>query len=523
MDKEKAETKGSSTSQTPSLAVPSPTASASSPQASPQSPQAALSPSNSSIQATFARARKGSHASQMERPNNRDFAIPASPTVGESSIAELVTAPPQPTSVTPSRSRSSSAASNNNNQAAMSPVFPTYDDSTNAKHYRRWEDDRLDLMVQPDKLVFVEGDTPVEKAFDKLVENHFTSLPVRTAPEHKSVSHSFDYADLNAYLLLVMGYVDAADTTAEAQENVKLARSGQPVPVNFVAGLGAKDPFITVPRDSTLATAVEILGSGVHRFAVTEGPASDAVIGILSQRRTVRYIWENGRLFKTLEPLFQTPLTDLGLAQPNPNVLTINGDEYVIAALRKMNAQNVSSLAVVDGSNNLLGNISVVDVRLVSKSSQSHLLKATCSHFLSVILNARGLEDGKDSFPVFHVTPQTSYGRTIAKMVATNAHRLWVVQPDVPSPQPSTPSGQTQTSGGFQTHAPSNHSAHNGKLIGVVSLTDILNVLGRHAGNSDLDPHFARRNRRRSSSSSVRSRSSYEQFRRSISIDRGQR
>ena len=196
----------------------------------------------------------------------------------------------------------------------------------------------------------------------------------------------------------------------------------------------------------------------------------------------------------------------------------------MIAALRKMNAQNVSSLAVVDGSNNLLGNISVVDVRLVSKSSQSHLLKATCSHFLSVILNARGLEDGKDSFPVFHVTPQTSYGRTIAKMVATNAHRLWVVQPDVPSPQPSTPSGQTTSSGsGFQTHGPSHHGAHNGKLIGVVSLTDILNVLGRHAGNSDLDPHFARRNRRRSSSSSVRSRSSYEQFRRSISIDRGQR
>lgn len=504
MDKEK--TAADKTAASPSLAVPASSA-------SPQSPQAALSPSSSSIQATFARARKGSHASQMERPN-RDFAIPASPTVGESSIAELVTAPP---AVTPSRSRSSSAASNPN-AAAMSPVFPAYDES-NAKHYRRWEDDRLDLMVQPEKLVFVEGDTPVEKAFDKLVENHFTSLPVRTAPEHKSVSHSFDYADLNAYLLLVMGYVDAADTTPQALENVKKARSGQPVPVNFVAGLGAKDPFICVPGDSTLSTAVEILGSGVHRFAVTEGPGSDAVIGILSQRRTVRYIWENGRLFKTLEPLFQTPLTELGLAQPNPNVLTIGGDEYVIAALRKMNAQNVSSLAVVDPAHNLLGNISVVDVRLVSKSSQSHLLKATCSQFLSVILNARGLEDGKDSFPVFHVTPQTSYGRTIAKMVATNAHRLWVVQPDVPSPQPSTPSGQSSSF----SHSPSHHAAHNGKLIGVVSLTDILNVLGRHAGNSDLDPHFARRNRRRSSSSSVRSRSSYEQFRRSISIDRGQR
>ncbi|QNP95136.1 Protein SDS23 [Yarrowia lipolytica] len=57
-------------------------------------------------------------------------------------------------------------------------------------------------------------------------------------------------------------------------------------------------------------------------------------------------------------------------------------------------------------------------------------------------------------------------------MVATNAHRLWVVQPDVPSPQPSTPSGQPAS----KTHGPSHHAAHNGKLIGVVSLTDILNI-----------------------------------------------
>ncbi|KAJ8051495.1 hypothetical protein LXG23DRAFT_52626 [Yarrowia lipolytica] len=60
-------------------------------------------------------------------------------------------------------------------------------------------------------------------------------------------------------------------------------------------------------------------------------------------------------------------------------------------------------------------------------------------------------------------------------MVTTNAHRLWVVQPDVPSPQPSTPSGQPAS----KTHGPSHHAAHNGKLIGVVWASyDLVTTIG---------------------------------------------
>lgn len=40
-----------------------------------------------------------------------------------------------------------------------------------------------------------------------------------------------------------------------------------------------------------------------------------------------------------------------------------------------------------------------------------------------MILSTRGLIEGKDSFPVFHVNPGSTLAHTVAKIVATKSHR----------------------------------------------------------------------------------------------------
>lgn len=358
----------------------------------------------------------------------------------------------------------------------------------------------MHAMVQKENLVYVDGDTSVENAFEILALHQFTSLPIRLSSADTTISDTFDYADLNAYLLLVLGRIEPVDQSEEMQQYVALARSGRVVPVKFAARLGVKNPFITLTSNDTISTAIGFLGNGVHRLAVADAANPKVMVGVLSQRRLIRFIWENGRMFKSLEPLFQQSLDELGIG--SKEVISILGDKLVIDALQQMHDEGVSSLAVTDANNNLLGNISIVDVRLVTKSSQKSLLRSSCKQFLSVILNKRGLDDGKDSFPVFHVTGATSLGRTIAKLVATKSHRLWIVQS--PPPGELIPAGVAA-----------------GQLVGVVSLTDILYTLAKHAGKSDLDPQTARRARRRSSSSSAKSRASLEKFRRSVSIERG--
>lgn len=61
--------------------------------------------------------------------------------------------------------------------------------------------------------------------------------------------------------------------------------------------------------------------------------------------------------------------------------------------------------------------------QLLTKSSSAPLLENTCIHFISVILSTRGMIDGKDSYPVFHINPQSTLAHTVAKLVATTAHR----------------------------------------------------------------------------------------------------
>lgn len=199
------------------------------------------------------------------------------------------------------------------------------------------------------------------------------------------------------------------------------------------------------------------------------------------------------------------------------------------------------------------------------------------------------MNDGKDSFPVFHVHPQSTLAHTVAKLIATKSHRMWMTEPASPlSSGPPTPSSHpatlapisshshssihplpspglksspspatTASSGATQVPTPSptppsvvphlpslpgpQHtppsSAHgisthtgpsvsssslpgarlSGHLVGLVSLTDILNLFAKASGLHPGDPDKTRRERRRSSASSGMSGTA---LRRSVDLGR---
>lgn len=180
-----------------------------------------------------------------------------------------------------------------------------------------------------------------------------------------------------------------------------------------------------------------------------------------------------------------------------------------------MNDEGLTSLAVVDNGYNVVGNISTKDVRHLTSTSSAHLLASSCMHFISVILNERGVEKGQDAFPVFYVNPYSSLAHTVAKLVATRSHRMWVVESASPSPSaPATPllSAQTSSTAAPPSPAPAvavpasamAGSRLSGKLTGVISLTDVLNIFAKTTGLKPGDPSEQRARRRRSSSSSMR-------------------
>ena len=407
-------------------------------------------------------------------------------------------------------------------------------------HTTKWQHIKLSQLIESNKLIKIQSSIDIEQAFNTLIQYHLSSLPVQTTANDRGNYLTFDYNDLNFYLLLVLNKITIKDT-----ELIQLCQDGRNVPVGKLIKQSPKDPFCKLSELDNLSNAINILGSGVHRLAITD-PSMNIIKGILSQRRLVKYLWDNARSFPDLEPLFNSSIKDLnigvlnvGVSSPIMNnnnnsksrVISINGNQPLIDALLKMCNEKISSIAVVDNQYNLIGNISVTDVKHVTRTSQYPLLNNTCRHFISVILNTRGLENGgKDSFPIFHVYPTSSLARTIAKLVATQSHRLWIVQ----KPSTTTTTTTTSTTTPAKTTAASllekmkkplvgnsmltkttSNSSNSvssfdpaksmtylekdhlaGKLIGVVSLTDILTALARNqAHNKQLDPQFARKHR----------------------------
>lgn len=221
-------------------------------------------------------------------------------------------------------------------------------------------------------------------------------------------------------------------------------------------------------------------------------------------------------------------------------ILTLfSGEAPLTDALKLMHAESLTSVAVTDNAMNVIGNISTVDVKHLTSSSSLPLLNQSCTHFISVILSERGLENGKDSFPVFTVTHRHTLAYTVNKLIATRSHRMWLVEDSSPaSSMPSTPLPSTTSNP--LAHAHSNvtgppaspkiqligsgtamsGSRNSGRLIGIISLTDILNLFAKQTGLDPDDPDMYRQSRRRTSSISTLGRPSFEGPRRSIEIRR---
>ncbi|CAF9912460.1 MAG: cell separation during budding [Alectoria fallacina] len=423
---------------------------------------------------------------------------------------------------------------------------------------RDWQHIAVGELVHPEDVRWVEVDTGVEDATNLLTESGAPALLVRASKNENSAVATFDYRDLTQYLLFATGQLQPDDEHLMVFEKLaKKAQQGHKIPLRDAKSLGNKEPFLTLPHTADLTAAVETFGGGVHRIVILKEGTNHA-IGILSQLRLVKFLWENGRAFPIIDELYPREVKDLGIG--SQGLISVNGDKPLKEALMLMNNEGVTSLAVVDNNYNVVGNISNADVKvskirpkqvspealysqghqLLTKSSSAPLLENTCIHFISVILSTRGMIDGKDSYPVFHINPQSTLAHTVAKLVATQAHRMWVVETPTPS---STPSSSAPTTPGpgptlhaipiSISHPPVTYPPHlstslpqanppfqplsatpsvsasampghhmSGRLSGVISLTDILNLFARASGLHPTDPEEARRKRRGSSSSS---------------------
>lgn len=211
---------------------------------------------------------------------------------------------------------------------------------------RDWQGISAGELVVADDVRFADIDTTVEvvtgvrwSIYDPLFRKLLTFIQilinspssvvlVRAEPSSKSVIGTFDYKNLNRFLLFATRNFHTDDVRRPyVLELGKQAQQGHKVTINELKGLGAQDELVTLAHDARLTKAVKAFGGGVHRI-VTVKEATNEVTGILSQLHLVKFLWENGRSFPVLDRLYPCTIKDLGVW--SQNVISI---KYVAVSL----------------------------------------------------------------------------------------------------------------------------------------------------------------------------------------------
>lgn len=148
---------------------------------------------------------------------------------------------------------------------------------------------------------------------------------------------TFDYGDLNAYLLVVLGLANPTEAQREKWIDLaKRAKAQQPISIREATSIAPKPPLITLSESHDLSKATEIFGSGVHRILICKDGTQD-VVGVLSQLKLVKFLWENASSFPSLDQLYPAILRDL-----NIGTIQAISIKWVIKAEIENNIDNIT-------------------------------------------------------------------------------------------------------------------------------------------------------------------------------------
>jgi hypothetical protein len=122
---------------------------------------------------------------------------------------------------------------------------------------------------------------------------------------------TFDYNDLNAYLLIVVGLAkpDDAEQVALYSSLAQKAQDRVPITLREIQPIFRKEDLVVLPAEGTLDRTVETLGSGVHRILVTN--QASEVVGVVNQLRLLEFFWHEGVNFPAIDRLYGAVLRDL--------------------------------------------------------------------------------------------------------------------------------------------------------------------------------------------------------------------
>jgi len=161
----------------------------------------------------------------------------------------------------------------------------------------------------------------------------------------------------------------------------------------------------------------------LHRLAIVNDKGD--LVGIASQSLTVSWLAPHVTKFD----FGRMPVGQLGLGLEVQKVETVKDTDKVSVALKKIKECAISGVGIVDSNGKLIGNFSASDLKLFGiGSSTFQLFSSTMLDYLKALK----LPNTGSDYP-YTVTKSSTVQQVVKKFSETKAHRLYVVDKDVPN------------------------------------------------------------------------------------------
>jgi len=278
--------------------------------------------------------------------------------------------------------------------------------------------------------------------FQELVKNQYYSCPVVTHEKQ-----FFNFIDLMDIIRFTVSHFSYGGSLAEPQNFWIMVQKHKDFAALTVDSL-LKSPNtmtnwsgIPIPCTYSLLHVAEMMARerNIHRLAVVDDLDHRNLRAIVTQSQLVRFIWENVLL---LGDLIKRPVQDF--PELFHQIYTVNYRTRTLDVFHLMSEKNVTGLPVVDDNDQLVGAISIKDIKGMAADG---CLFWRLFQPLNVYMEIVRSESDMESFPVVYCQKTDKFSSVIDRLVFNKVHRVPVVESD-----------------------------KNKKVVGIITLRDVLYI-----------------------------------------------
>jgi CBS domain-containing protein len=296
--------------------------------------------------------------------------------------------------------------------------------SVNEKLLRLMLKTKVDYFMNPEKTVFVcNRDDKMCDVWKGMLKHNFSAVPVLSKHEHRY--HRFvDLANIVQHLI---GQFNNETTRGEENfwKQVEEEKAFRQISVEGVLAGGdtgtsprsERNPFNSVGRGYSILLVAELFAC---EPAMRHAPVvvdDHQLVNMVTQSQIINFLYQHKHLLgsKANQPLSTCDLVF-------KTVLTCHENDTAIDAFNTMVEANVSGLAMVNDAGELVGNLSLRDLKAVGYDLRLFWrFYQPCSVFVSK------LESASRPAHVVYATQDDTLGQVLEKLASGRLHHMFIV------------------------------------------------------------------------------------------------